>query len=170
MPVTSLGMAVELLRRGAAASEDERRGLLDTADEDVVRLEAVARRLLDVSRWGATSIALERQNVALGEVIMRAARLFALQARERGVPLETPAPAGGVTIAGDATKITWALSNLIANALRYTPGGGRVRIEATPEDGAVRGAGSGTGPGIPHDQRERIFERFVHGADGGHPG
>src|SRR5947207_12818424 len=122
-PVTSLGMAVELLRRGAAAPEDERRGLLDTAHEDVVRLEDVAERLLDVSRWRATSIALERQNVDLGEVITRVARLFALQARERGVTLETPAPGGGVTIAGDATKVTWALSNLIANALRYTPGG-----------------------------------------------
>src|SRR5213078_739504 len=97
-PVTSLGMAVELLRRGAAASDDERRGLLDTAHEDVVRLEDVAQRLLDVSRWRATSIALERQNVDLGEVITRVARLFALQARERGVTLETPAPAGGVTI------------------------------------------------------------------------
>ena len=169
-PVTSLGMAVELLRRGAAASDDERRGLLDTAHEDVVRLEDVAQRLLDVSRWRATSIALERENVDLGEVITRVARLFALQARERGVALETPAPAGGVTIAGDATKITWALSNLIANALRYTPGGGRIRIEATPEDGAVRVAVSDTGPGIPPDQRERIFERFVQGVDGADAG
>jgi len=169
-PVTSLGMAVELLRRGAAASDDERRGLLDTAHEDVVRLEDVAQRLLDVSRWRATSIALERQNVDLGEVITRVARLFALQARERCVTLETPAPAGGVTIAGDATKITWALSNLIANALRYTPGGGRIRIEATPEDGAVQVAVSDNGPGIPPDQRERIFERFVQGADGADAG
>ena len=169
-PVTSLRMAVELLRGGAAASDAERRALLDTAHEDVVRLEDVAQRLLDVSRRRAMSIALERQNVDLGEVIARVARLFALQARERGVTLETPAPAGGVTVAGDATKLSWALSNLIANALRYTPGGGRVRIEATPEDGAVRVAVSDTGPGIPPDQRERIFERFVQGADGGELG
>src|SRR5437867_11476938 len=100
---------------------------------------------------------------------MRVARLFALQARERCVTLETPAPAGGVTIAGDATKITWALSNLIANALRYTPGGGRIRIEATPEDGAVQVAVSDNGPGIPPDQRERIFERFVQAPTGPTP-
>src|SRR5206468_3925756 len=120
-------MAFELLRRGAAASDDERRGLLDTAHEDVVRLEDVAQRLLDVSRWRATSIALERQNVDLGEVIMRVARLFALQARERCVTLETPAPAGGVTIAGDATKIPWALSNLRDIVQAH---GGRIHLES----------------------------------------
>jgi two-component system sensor histidine kinase KdpD len=169
-PLTSLHMAVELLRRGAVTSDGERSGLVDTAHEDVTRLEDVAQRLLDVSRSRAMSIALERQNVDLGSVIERAGRLFALQARERGIALETAAPAGSVTIAGDATKITWALSNLIANALRYTPGGGRIRIEATPEDGAVLLAVSDTGPGIPPEQRERIFDRFVQGADGGEAG
>jgi signal transduction histidine kinase len=117
------------------------------------------------------SIALERQNVDLGEVIARATRLFALQARERGVTLEASAPAGGgVTIAGDATKIAWALSNLISNAIRYTPTGGRVRIEAAPQDGTVLVAVSDTGPGIPPEQRERIFQRFVQGGDGGEAG
>ncbi len=164
-PLTSLRMAVELLRRGAAV-EEERRGLLDTAHEDVARLEDVAQRLLDVSRSRAMSIALERQKVDLGEVIARVSRLFALQARERGVTVETASPPDGIAIAGDATKITWALSNLMANALRYTPGGGRIRIEATRDDGAVRVAVSDTGPGIPPEQRERIFDRFVQGADG----
>ena len=167
-PLTSLRMAVELLRRGAP--EEERGALIDTAHEDVVRLEDVAQRLLDVSRSRAMSIALERQNVDLGGVIARATQLFALQARERGVALETATPAGGVTIAGDATKIAWALSNLIANALRYTPRGGRIRIEARPADSSVLVAVTDSGPGIPLEQRERIFERFVQGADGGDAG
>ncbi len=167
-PLTSLRMAVDLLRRGVP--EGERPALLESAHEDVLRLEDVAQRLLDVSRSRAMTIALERQNVDLGAVIAQVTRLFALQARERGVTLATTGPAGGLTVAGDPTKITWALSNLIANALRYTPSGGRIVLEARAEDGGVLVSVSDTGPGIPPEQRERIFERFVQGPDGAEAG
>jgi two-component system sensor histidine kinase KdpD len=165
-PLTSLRMGVELLRRGSVPPDSEARALVDTAHEDVVRLEDVAQRLLDVSRSRAMSIALERGSVNLGELIARVVRLFELQARERGIGLETATHAEGVTIAGDSTKIGWALSNLVANALRYTPSGGRIRVETAERDGAVLLSVSDTGPGIPPEQRERIFERFVQGADG----
>jgi two-component system sensor histidine kinase KdpD len=167
-PLASLRTAVEKLRRGSAASTVQQPSL-DTAQEDVGRLEDVAQRLLDVSRSRAMSIALERQNVDLGELIARVAKLFEPQARERGVALETTRP-DGVVITGDSTKIGWALSNLVANALRYTPRAGRVRVEATTRDGIVLLSVSDTGPGIPPEQRERIFESFVQGGDGSETG
>jgi two-component system sensor histidine kinase KdpD len=160
-PLTSLRMAHELLEQGGDGIGAEQHALLATAHEDVGRLQDVAQRLLDLSRSRAMSIALERGNVDLREVVPRVLRLFALQARDKGVTLESALPAGGLTIAGDATKLTWALSNLVANALRYTPSGGRIRIEVTPDAGTVLVSVSDTGPGIPADQRERIFERFA---------
>ena len=54
----------------------------------------------------------------------------------------------------------------MTNALRYTPSGGRVTVEATVDDGSVRVVVSDSGPGIPPDERERIFERFVQGQEG----
>jgi two-component system, OmpR family, sensor histidine kinase KdpD len=169
-PLTSLRMAVNLLERTRPTLDPERAKLVEATREDVERLEDVAQRLLDVSRSRAMSIALERQHVHLGDVIARCARIFGLQARERGVALETSVPESDLLIAGDPTKILWALSNLIANGLRYTPRGGRVTIGASAEDGLVRISVSDTGPGIPPEQRERIFERFVQGQDGGEPG
>jgi PAS domain S-box-containing protein len=169
-PLTSLRMAVDLLERTRPALDAERTKLVEAAREDVGRLEDVAQRLLDVSRSRAMSIALERQHVHLGDVITRCARIFALQARERGVALETMVPETDLRIAGDPTKILWALSNLIANGLRYTPRGGQVTIGASAENGVVRVSVSDTGPGIAPEQRERIFERFVQGQDGGEPG
>ncbi|HJQ73968.1 MAG TPA: DUF4118 domain-containing protein [Gaiellaceae bacterium] len=163
-PLTSLRMAVELLRRETLPPETQ--PLLDTAHEDVLRLDDVAQRLLDVSRSRAMSIALERQTVDLGELIGRVVKLFDLQARDRGVTLETAITTDGTRITGDATKISWALSNLIANALRYTPSGGRVRVETSAANAAVHVSVSDTGPGIPPEQRERIFERFVQAGDG----
>jgi len=167
-PLTSLRMALQLLERSDPALDTEPQRLLRAALEDVSRLEDVAQRLLDVSRSRAMSIALERQKVHLGDVISRCARIFALQARERGVVIETTLTGDNLSIAGDPTKITWALSNLVANALRYTPRGGCVTIAAAADNGAVRLSVDDTGPGIPPDQRERIFERFVQGD--GEPG
>jgi two-component system sensor histidine kinase KdpD len=169
-PLTSLRMAVNLLERTRPTLDAERAKLVEATREDVERLEDVAQRLLDVSRSRAMSIALERQHVHLGDVIARCARIFGLQARERGVALETSVPESDLRIAGDPTKILWALSNLIANGLRYTPRGGQVTIGASAENGLVRVSVSDTGPGIPPEQRERIFERFVQGQDGGEPG
>jgi two-component system, OmpR family, sensor histidine kinase KdpD len=159
-PLTSLRMAVELLARG----QSEPAALLETATEDVGRLEDVTQRLLDVSRSRAMSIALERRRVDLSDVTARVARLFALQARERGVTLET-ATVADAHMAGDPTKITWALSNLIANALRYTPEGGRVDVEVTTAGDVIRVSVSDTGQGIPLERQERIFERYVQGDD-----
>jgi hypothetical protein len=136
----------------------------------VARLEDVAQRLLDVSRSRAMSIALDRQGVDLHDIIARISKLFALQARERGITLETHTPGAGLGIVGDATKLTWALSNLIANALRYTPAGGRICVEARVEPGRLLVTVSDSGPGIPREQRERIFEPFVQGAEGGEGG
>jgi two-component system sensor histidine kinase KdpD len=170
-PLTSLRMAAELLRRREGTFDAEGRSLVGTVHEDALRLEDVAQRLLDVSRSRATSIALERQPVDLADLVARVGRLFTLQARERGVTLDTRAPASEVTVPGDATKITWAVSNLIANALRYTPAGGRIGVEVQSNDGTVRIAVTDTGPGIPAERRERIFDRFVQdGVEGGAAG
>jgi two-component system sensor histidine kinase KdpD len=170
-PITSLRMAAELLCARESSLDEEGRTLVQTVHEDALRLDDVAQRLLDVSRSRAMSIALERQQVDLADLVARVGRLFKLQARERGVALETTAPAAGIAVTGDPTKITWAVSNLIANALRYTPTGGRIGVEVHSDDQSVRIAVTDTGPGIPPDRRERIFDRFVQdGADGGAAG
>jgi two-component system sensor histidine kinase KdpD len=169
-PITSLSMAVDLLGHSEPGLAPEQRGLLDAAREDVTRLHDVAQRLLDISRIRATNIALERRNVDLGETIQRAVKIFALQAQEKGVTLITETPPSGLTIVGDPTKLTWAVSNLLSNALRYTPAGGSVRVDAVSENGRVLVSVTDTGAGIPAEQRERIFEPFAQVTDGGELG
>lgn len=169
-PLTSLRMAGELLARANPPLPADAGSLVDAAREDVARLEDLAQRLLELSKSRAMSIALERGTVSLPELVERMARVFALQAHEQGISLETRSPAGDLRIAGDATKLTWALSNLIGNALRYTPRGGAIRVEVTPADDLVRISVSDTGAGIPPDRQERIFERHVQGDEPGAAG
>jgi two-component system sensor histidine kinase KdpD len=168
-PLTSLRMAVELLRQQGGRLDDEQRRLVDTAHEDALRLQDVAQQFLDLTRTQAMTIAIERHAVDLHDVLARVTTLFAVQAREKGVTLETVVPEHA-SVVGDETKLTWAVSNLIANALRYTPSGGRVRVEATHKDGTYLLAVSDTGPGIAPEQRERIFERFAQAAAPGELG
>jgi len=169
-PLTSLRMATELLAGVQPPLAGAAHALVEAAREDIGRLEDVAQRLLELSRSRAMSIALERGDVPVSELVERMARVFALQAREHGIALETPPPQAGLSIPGDATKLTWALSNLIANALRYTPRGGTIRVDAAQSGEAVRISVSDTGPGIPPERRERIFERYVQGEDPGAAG
>lgn len=179
-PLTSLSMAIELLRRPhqgnhaptvvAHRAEAEWQSLLETAQEDVVRLQDVAQRLLDLSRARAMTIALDRRSVDLREVVGRVMKIFAVQAREKTITLHAELPAHDIAITGDETKLTWALSNLLSNGFRYTPVGGRIDITVTAEDNGVLIAVQDTGPGIPSTQRERIFEPFVQAVDGGELG
>ncbi|MEW6272025.1 MAG: ATP-binding protein [Thermodesulfobacteriota bacterium] len=168
-PITSLRMAIELLERDGRRLDEEQRELIKAAHEDVLRLQDVSRRFLDLARSRATAIALERGDIEVAHVVDRVVRIFAAQAREKGVAIETSTAAAG-RLAGDETKLTWALSNLVANALRYTPGGGRIALEARGVDGEVEVSVADTGPGIPADQQERVFERFAQSAVGGEIG
>lgn len=165
-PLTSLRMAAELLVRDGSLVEPRSRRLVEAVQEDVGRLEDLAERLLDLSRSRAMSIALDRRPVRVGEVIERVRRVFSLQAEEHGVTLESHVPSQELVIEGDPTKLTWALSNLVANALRYTPPGGNIVVEAAPDETTIRIAVVDTGRGIPADQRERIFDRYAQDPDG----
>ncbi len=159
-PLTSLRMALELLRQRRDGPDEERRGLVDTAYEDVLRLQEVAQQFLDLARARAMTIAVERRAIDLAALVARVESLLGIQAREKGITFEV-GPLADARVAGDETKLTWALSNLVANAVRYTPPGGRVRIDAVPSHDAVRISVTDTGPGIPPERQERIFERFT---------
>jgi two-component system sensor histidine kinase KdpD len=167
-PLTSLAMALELLSPDRL--DDEQRRLLATVRDDVVQLQDLGRRLLDLSRSRAMTIALERGEVDLGTVVGRLRATFGPQAQEKQIVLEAALPAERVTIPGDETRITWAVSNLLANALRYTPRGGRITIRVVPEASHAQVTVEDTGPGIPAEQRDRIFERFAQAGDGGEMG
>ncbi|MGH7898803.1 MAG: DUF4118 domain-containing protein, partial [Candidatus Binatia bacterium] len=166
-PLTSLKMAVELLKQQIPVGDGLE--LIETAHEDVLRLQDVAQRFLDLARSQATVIALDRRPVDLRAATSRVLRLFALQARGKSVALELESDTTEV-VTGDETKLTWALSNLIANAIRYTPTGGRVTVGLESRGSAVLVSVTDTGPGIPPEQQERIFEPFAQSSGTGEQG
>lgn len=169
-PLTSLGLAQELLAQQAALLDSNGRELLETVREDVLRLQDLGKRLLDLSRTRAMTIALDRIPVNIAEIVGRVLRIFAPQARDKGVRLEDATATATDAILGDATKLMWAFSNLISNALRYTPSGGLVKVELRTSEESIYVSVSDTGPGIRPEDSARIFERWAQMGDGGESG
>jgi len=167
-PLTSLRMAVELLRQRSTLSADQK-ALADAVYEDVLRIQDVAQEFLDLARTRAMAIGVQRRRFDVHELAARMLRLFTIQANEKGVTLELSEDLIPPMM-GDETKLSWALSNLIGNAIRHTPPGGTVRIETGADNGAVLVSVKDSGPGIAAEDQDRIFERYTQAVGGGETG
>ncbi|HEX4621412.1 MAG TPA: ATP-binding protein, partial [Myxococcaceae bacterium] len=174
-PLTSLRMAIHLCLEGVpgplTAKQQE---VLYTAREDCERLQDIVEDLLDVARIQAGRLELARRRVSVSELLHKVAAGHRREAEARKLTLWVePAPAD-LAVAVDLERIDLVFSNLLNNAIHFTPEGGRVEVRVRPvEAGAMaRFEISDTGPGVPEEYRARIFEKFfqVPGAPKGTAG
>jgi signal transduction histidine kinase len=160
-PLTRLRGTAELSLRDGGNPADARSALascIDETDHVLHLLEA----LLDVSAAEAGALALRRERVDMRSLVNRAADLYREVAEQKNIRLAVELP-GPAELEGDPVRISQALSNLVDNALKYTPDGGRVTIAAEKEAGAVTVTVSDTGPGVPAEEREAIWRRLYRG-------
>ncbi len=119
------------------------------------RLERLVQDLLDLARMSRSSFAVHREEIDLAETARDAGRRYEAQAAQFRLLLEVDAPAEAPAL-GDGDRVLQVLSNLVENALRCTPAGGRVSVRARPGELEV----ADTGPGLPPEELPRAFERF----------
>ncbi len=162
MPLTSLGMSVDLLLERAPRSLAEKdRDLLQAAHEEVHRMKALISDLLDLSRIESGRIELEFESVPVPVLIDNVEEIFKSQLGMKGVTLDTRLAEDPLLVRADTNKITWVLTNLISNALRYIGEGGHIEITAQRVGPHIHLSVSDDGPGIPTEYQSRIFQRFV---------
>lgn len=171
-PLTSLGMALHLaLDERVSGPLDERLlGLLVTAKEDVLRLRALVEDLLDLSRIQAGRILLRRE-VVEPLVLLNDVRDTLLTTAERasvGVVVEVASDIQPISL--DRARMQLALSNLVANAIRYAPPLSSVYLRAVTTAVGLQFEVEDAGPGVALDDREKIFDAFVQGKDAGASG
>jgi two-component system sensor histidine kinase BaeS len=113
----------------------------------------------------AGQLPLTREPVDVAELLADVSTSFSGQAEAAGIDLcvEVEGDASNLTISGDVGRLDQVLSNLMANALRYTPAGGVVSLQAQPMDGGVRIIVRDTGQGIPLEDLPYVFDRFWRG-------
>ena len=163
-PVTAVRGYAELLADDDALSE-EQRGFVDRIVRAAGQLDRLATHLLDISHGGAPRPGAPHGAVDLGEVVREAVDQAAPAARERDVALAA-AIGTGLQVSGDPDALLRVAENLIGNAIKYTPAGGRVDVGVTAEDGEVALRVADTGLGIPEGEQDRVFESFYRAANG----
>jgi PAS domain S-box-containing protein len=136
--------------------------------EAAERMERLVQDLVDVTRIEMGALGLRRERVPVDRLLQVAADEASHLALARGLRLECrlPEPAPG-PVDADAVRVQQVLSNLLGNAIKFTPPGGRVLLTAEPEGGMVRFLVSDTGPGISLEAQPHLFDRFfqAHGRD-----
>jgi len=121
--------------------------------------------VLDLAKIEAGEMALELSEVAILDVLRSAISLHSERARHGGVELSLATEPEEITINADGRRIRQIVFNLVSNAVKFTPAGGRVDVSARLDDGQVEVAVADTGPGIAPEDQETIFEEFKQATD-----
>jgi PAS domain S-box-containing protein len=168
-PLTSIRMAIHLLLEESVGPLTEKQAeLLIAAREDSDRLHDILNNLLDISRIESGRVKLDFHTVSAHLTVMEAVEPFKIPAHDQGVTVEVDLPGDLPEVRVDTTQMGHAFSNLISNALKYTPPGGKVTLSARTDEKWVYFSVSDTGRGIPSEHLPRIFEQFfrVPGQEG----
>lgn len=160
-PLTRLRGTAELALRDGGNPADARTALADCVNE-TDRVLHLLEVLLDVSAAEGGALALRRERVDLRALAASAAELYAEVAEQKSIRIELSLPPVAEAEA-DPVRLGQALSNLVDNALKYTPEGGRVTISASGEPGFVTLTVADNGPGVPAAEREAVWRRLYRG-------
>jgi NtrC-family two-component system sensor histidine kinase KinB len=163
-PVTSLVLATRLLRKSVDQfANPTHRALIMTCAEDVDRLRGLLDELMTVSRFDVLTQRLQLQSADLGKLVRQAVQSVRQSATEKNVEMtvKTGLPKQPIAVMIDPAKIAWALSNLLTNAVRHTPRGGKVEVVAELNSNqSVEVKVIDQGPGIDKKRQDKIFDRF----------
>ncbi|MBI3945626.1 MAG: HAMP domain-containing protein [Armatimonadetes bacterium] len=158
-PIAAVKMMADTLLEGAQEDPDVRRRFLRLLAREADRLSNLASDLLDLSQMEAGQWRVEIEPFALREVADPVLAKLAVVAGERGQRLTGECP-DSLEVLGDKRALTQVLTNLVENAIKYTPEGGRVWMTAERQGERVQIAVHDTGIGISAPHLERIFQRF----------
>jgi signal transduction histidine kinase len=156
-PITAIRAHLENLLDGVEQPNPETLQVMLAQSE---RLGRLVEQLLDLSKLESGEVPLRRQVVPLASVVREVISEIDVARADRGVAVENHVRDDLPAIDADRERVHQVLFNLVDNAIRFTPSGGRVRIEAHRHDGSVEVSVVDTGVGIPDHALPRLFERF----------
>jgi signal transduction histidine kinase len=163
-PLASIQASSELLTR-YTLEPSRREQMLKLLHDESQRLAKLVERFLSVERLSAGEMELRLAPVELSPLLDRiAARIGPLAAR-KGLEFRVEAAVDAATVEGDAELLEFAVSNLLTNAVKYTPGGGSVRFAWQRRDAAVEIVVADNGPGIAQPDQKKLFDRFFRTAE-----
>ncbi len=165
-PLTAIRGHVSALREGVIEDPEAYSASLAVIEEEAMRLERLVGDVLDLAKLNAHRFAVLEEEVDMRELCERAYAAFGEVARQRGIDYRRDFTVGPVIVT-DGDRVLQVISNLLSNAFRWTPEGGRISLALGAENGSVSVVVSDSGPGISPEERERIFRPFWSRDGGG---
>jgi signal transduction histidine kinase len=167
-PLTSIRMAIHLLLEEKIGSlTPKQTELLVAAREDSDRLHSILNNLLDISRIESGKVQMNFQKVSPHSMVFEALEPFQMDFKDRNVTLGMELQDDLPEVWADTARMNHVFANLLSNALRYTPPGGKVTVLGKADEEWVQFSLSDSGRGIPSQYLPRIFEQFFRVPDQG---
>jgi signal transduction histidine kinase len=163
-PLAALRTFNELLQEKAGADPAARAEFLGASAEQLERLDWLAQNLLELSKLDSGLVRLDLRPDDLRATVQSAVEQAEAAARRRGVSLKTEVPDAPLVVRHDPPRIGQVVSNLVANALKFTPRGGTVQVRLAPHRSGARIQVTDTGVGIDPVELPHIFDRFYRGS------
>jgi two-component system sensor histidine kinase BaeS len=160
-PLTAIRGHVEALREGIVTDPEHVRASLDIVAAETDRLERLVGDVLDLAKLQAHRFTVRTEEVDLGRVLDQAYGAFAEEARRRDIDYRLAGAGAAPVIVSDGDRVLQVITNLLSNAFRWTPDGGRIELGLAASNGDVSVDVLDTGPGVAPADRSRIFDAFV---------
>jgi signal transduction histidine kinase len=165
-PLTAIRGHVSALREGVIEDPEAYSSSLAVIEEEAMRLERLVGDVLDLAKLNAHRFTVLEEEVDMRQLCERAYATFGEVARQRAIDYRRDFEVSPVIVT-DGDRVLQIISNLLSNAFRWTPEGGRVSLALAAENGSVSVVVSDSGPGISPEERERIFRPFWSRDGGG---
>jgi signal transduction histidine kinase len=168
-PLTAIRGHVEALREGLAEDAEARDESLDVIAAESARLGRLVQDVLDLAKLDARRFTVREEEVDMERLLEQAYTAFTEEAKRRGIEYRRDVAVHPV-IVSDGDRVLQIISNLLSNAFKWTPDGGRVGLSLEAENGNVSVAVDDSGPGISKQERDHIFRPFWSKDGGGGTG
>ncbi len=167
-PLSSIKAYVEMLVDGEAHNEKTRREFYQIIESETDRLQRLISNILNISRIESGVVEIHRQSIQPNDVVKGVLDMMAPQANEKGVTLNSELGESSPCIWADRDLLHQAVMNLVSNAIKYTPQGGRVCVQTSIDEQASRLAITVTdnGIGIRAQDLPRVFDKFYRSREG----
>ncbi|HEV8218271.1 MAG TPA: ATP-binding protein, partial [Gemmatimonadaceae bacterium] len=165
-PISAIAMCAHALEHNAPADEAARKELLLTIRESTEWINRLIQDLLDVAVIESGKLSLQLREQEPAPLALQARHMFEVEAVGHEIQLDARIATNLPLVSADGARIVQALGNLVRNAIKFTPNGGRIAIGVDASAGRVEFWVKDSGPGIPLDNQARLFDRYWQSSNG----